>query len=85
MTHLTGLHALLFMFPTNTSNWSDMLGIAFRSPLPQHVVAEKNREPIGALKFIMYIFVDKLQFLILQNVGRSSLRPKLEFLLQGAN
>jgi uncharacterized membrane protein len=40
-------------------------GIAFQSPLPQHVVAEQNREPIGALKFILNNFVDKKQVPIL--------------------
>jgi hypothetical protein len=35
------------------------------SLLPQHVAAERNREPIGALKFILNIFVDKKQVPIL--------------------
>ena len=32
LTHLTGLPALLFMFPTNTSNWSDTLDIIPANP-----------------------------------------------------
>jgi hypothetical protein len=45
----------------------------------------KGPEADRALKFILIIFVDKKQVPILQNIGRSTFRLKLELLPQGAN